>query len=241
MTSSTPISRWSIRTRRRRNKRLLEPLTHPEMNTPRDPHVDTRPLSGGPDNVGSLGKLAFQSSVILSEVPSGLGRSRRTSVQARMARSLQNRVTPEKCAHRSFDSVSSRQRDEAPLRMTEFLSNPEGVAMKSFSNPERVASTQPRVGAAAPTLGSFPLGSNPVRVGSARPPLGTAAATTDAEGNGVARTSAFPSATWERGEETHPEIPEGFCNPSRWLSPPRAITTGSPPLAALPRRGSTAK
>ncbi len=61
-----------------------------------------------------------------------------------------------------------------------------GVAI---CNPERVAITQPRVGARTrpprlPWVGR-PCGSNPVRVEPS---------------NGIAPTSAFPSATWERGE-----------------------------------------
>ena len=73
--------------------------------------------------------------------------------------------------------------------------------VKTFAgNPERVASTQPRVGAAAPTLGFLPLGSNPEGVEAGGPPLGTAAATTEGKaGDGVARTSAFPDGVWERG------------------------------------------
>jgi len=80
------------------------------------------------------------------------------------------------------------------------------ISNPTAGNPERVASTQPRVGAAAPTLGSRTSGSNPVRVEANQTAAGTAAATSEVEaGNGVARTilpsaGPFPNGVWVRGE-----------------------------------------
>jgi hypothetical protein len=47
-----------------------------------------------------------------------------------------------------------------------YILNHVGIAKIPHSNPERVASIQPRVGAAAPTLGTLRQKANPVRVES---------------------------------------------------------------------------
>jgi len=165
------------------------------MKAHRNTNTDARPTSGGPDNLRTLRKSAAEKSrrdfTILAGgknaaavATTGIGLKRQPT-PAGVVQPQSGCGTPPGCERWKTISGGIAR---GGLNHRLGLSHSSGMPTTEFSSPERVAIIQSRVGAGdsshAPTLGRSPQRPNPEGVEA---------------GNGVAPTSAFPSATWERG------------------------------------------